>query len=116
MRQMHFRQPAISPAAVDAVAGGRQFSASVHREYCALLERRSQKRARFVRQMMLDIIPAWTGFCGDTREPRLQMMRGAVVQLALRVLHVLHEKRRPWSRLDIDVGQLALRSEQLRFV
>src|SRR6478609_9907661 len=95
MRQIDLGNSAVVAILEDAVACGRSLAPAIHCEHGALVEGRREERARFVREMMLDVAPLQPAFLGGFREARLQVMRGAIGKLAARIQYVAQKQRIP---------------------
>jgi hypothetical protein len=98
MRQVHLAEAPVRLAVEQAVARGRALAAPVHRHHRAVVVRRREKRARLVREMVLDEVPAERPVVPDAAKAPLQMVRRAARELARRVHDRRQEQRMPRRR------------------
>ncbi|SAL88636.1 hypothetical protein AWB74_08657 [Caballeronia arvi] len=95
MWQLHLLEALVFT--VDELPEARRhaFAASVHREHGGVVERRREKRARFMTQMMIDVMPGEARRTSAACEATLQMMRRAVEQLVSCVDDIAQKQRVP---------------------
>ncbi|MGF6819946.1 hypothetical protein OKW33_006840 [Paraburkholderia atlantica] len=98
VRQLDLFQARVLAADELPHAGRHAFAAAVHRQHGGVVERRREKRARLVREMVLDEVPCEAVLAIHALEALAQMMRRAVEQLALRVRDIAEKQRVPRRR------------------
>jgi hypothetical protein len=99
MRHPHLAEAreaqAISRRSEVAISSGGELAAAVERHHRRFGERGREEGARFVREVMLDVVPAPVPAVFCAGEPFPDVVRRAVHKLALRVHHVGEGERLP---------------------
>src|SRR5690348_4546863 len=95
-RHSHLTQQLEAGAVPHEVRRGRELTASVERHDGGLLERRGEKCARRVRDVVRHEVPAERSVVLRTAEMMSQVQRRAMRELSWRVHNVRQKKRIPW--------------------
>lgn len=96
MRHRDLLEPPVGTAAEHAEARGRALALAIDGEHRAVFERRREKGARLVREMVFDVMPGERPIVLHAAKTCGQVVRRAARQLPGRIDHVGEEQRQPW--------------------